>query len=236
MGSKLYLWEVKSKLNHTGLLGFQLEHQSAEQAHFSAGNFPSARRPHVAPAAPYPPPPRPGLGPGRTHISVTLSPSALCCGTGKEMMPGAGSAHQIRQELQRQDAGQPSAPHQEPSTRQHKPHSRAKPGPGRLRRQDAMPPLLTPALPRSPPPTTAAGEHDRRVRSLRNRGRALRGRGSHGRTAAAREALRGCGTRRCCGTETERGDERRERPPARHGVTWPALVPALAPRAGSGAA
>ncbi|GAB0207009.1 BDNF/NT-3 growth factors receptor [Grus japonensis] len=82
-------------------------------------------------------------------------------------MPGAGSTHQIRQELQRQDAGQPSAPHQEPSTRQHKPHSRAKPGSGRLRRQDAMPPPLTPALPRRPPPTATAEEHDRRVRSLR---------------------------------------------------------------------
>lgn len=224
MGSKLYLWEVKSKLNHTGLFGFQLEHQSAEQVHFSAGNFPSARRPHVAPAAPSPPPPRPGLGPGCTHISVTLSTSALRCGTGKEMMPGAGSTHQIRQELQRQDAGQPSAPHQEPSTRQHKPHSRAKPGHSRLRRQNAMTLPLTPALPRRPPPTATAGEHE-----CAGFGTA----GEHPAAGVHRDSPQPL--RRLCGAagpgatagETERGDERREGPLARHGVARTTLVPAL---------
>lgn len=185
---------------------------------FSARNFPSAGRRQVAPAAPSPPPTLPGLGPSRTHISVTFKPSAFLCGTGKEIMPGVGSVHQIRKALQRQDTGQPSAPHQDPSTRQHKPHSQAKSGPGHLRRQDVMPPPLTPALPRRPPPTATAEEHDRRVRSLRNRGRVPRIQGSHGRTAAAWEALRGGRIRRCCGTETEKGDERPERTPTLHGT------------------
>lgn len=125
-----------------------------------------------------------GPGPGRTYISVTLSPSALRCGTGKEAMPGTRSTHQIRQELQLQDAGQPSPPRQQPSTRQHKPHSLARPGPG-LRRQDIMLPPFTPELPRRPPSAPAAGAQAPRVCRLPRHRRSTRCRGSHGRAAAA---------------------------------------------------
>lgn len=112
-------------------------------------------------------------------------------------MPGTGSAHQIRQELQRQDAGQPSAPRQQPSTRQHKPHSLARPGPG-LRRQDTVPPPITPAL-----PDGLLGML-RWVRSLPRRGPAPRGPGSHGRAAAAAATVPDRGLRGSAGLGRER--------------------------------
>lgn len=133
-------------------------------------------------------------------------------------MPGTGSAHQIRQELQRQDAGQPRAPRQQPSTRQHKPHSLARPGPG-LRRLDTVPPPITPAL-----PDGLLGML-RRVRSLPRRGPAPRGRGSHGRAAAAAAAVPDRGLRGPAGLRREparlgtcpgpAGGQRRRLPPRR---------------------